>query len=72
MPVSALFCAPLAIVGRDLGAQMTYSKLVRKEVFQQRLQSVANFWTSLYGFCFVQKVGSENVSLRFGMGPCWG
>lgn len=33
--------------GRDLGAQMAYSKLVRKEVFQQRLASIAHFWTLL-------------------------
>ena len=33
--------------GRDLGAQMTYSKVTRKTVFHQRLDSVAHMWTLL-------------------------
>lgn len=35
------------LAGRDLGAQMTYSKLIRKDVFHQRLQSCSHFWTLL-------------------------
>ena len=36
------------LAGRDLGAQMTYSKLCRKAVFQERLDSVAHMWTLLH------------------------